>query len=318
MVEIARWLWRIICMETFEQSGAKLYKFTRGPSTFIANIENGARLMNWAVSFADGAVRDVIYWPENGPVGEGEDFGEVRGGIPVLFPFAGASFADGEKGFWKTPDNELLPMRMHGYAKGGQFKVEMASDIGFTALFMPGEDCAKAYPYKYEFRVTYRFEELSVYCELTLKNLDSRNIPWAAGLHPYFFLPWAPGHTRKMYRLSCDAKKAVRFLPNGTFVPEDILKNCFADAEFNNRILTNFKTAKVAFGPKNGEEDIFLKVGGGGKPDVGFCVVTWSEFENSPYYCVEPWMGLPNSASSPKHFVAQGASKTFFAEISLI
>lgn len=50
-------------METFEQSGAKLYKFTRGPSTFIANIENGARLMNWAVSFADGAVRDVIYWP---------------------------------------------------------------------------------------------------------------------------------------------------------------------------------------------------------------------------------------------------------------
>ena len=142
-------------METFEQSGAKLYKFTRGPSTFIANIENGARLMNWAVSFADGAVRDVIYWPENGPVGGGEDFGEVRGGIPVLFPFAGASFADGEKGFWKTPDNELLPMRMHGYAKGGQFKVEMASDIGFTALFMPGEDCAKAYPYKYEFRVTY-------------------------------------------------------------------------------------------------------------------------------------------------------------------
>lgn len=101
-------------------------------------------------------------------------------------------------------------------------------------------------------------------------------------------------------------------------MPEDIFKNCFADAEFNNRILTNFKTAKVAFGPKNGEEDIFLKVGGGGKPDVGFCVVTWSEFENSPYYCVEPWMGLPNSASSPKHFVAQGASKTFFAEISLI
>ena len=88
-------------METFEQSGAKLYKFTRGPSTFIANIENGARLMNWAVSFADGAVRDVIYWPENGPVGGGEDFGEVRGGIPVLFPFAGASFADGEKAFGK-------------------------------------------------------------------------------------------------------------------------------------------------------------------------------------------------------------------------
>ena len=127
-----------------------------------------------------------------------------------------------------------------------RFKVEMASDIGFTALFLPGEDCAKAYPYKYEFRVTYRFEELSVYCELTLKNLDSRNIPWAAGLHPYFFLPWAPGHTRKMYRLSCDAKKAVRFLPDGTFVPEDIFKNCFLFSILN--LVRNFCSLLFAVG----------------------------------------------------------------------
>ena len=95
------------------------------------------------------------------------------------------------------------------------------------------------------------------------------------------------------------------------------LKNCFADPEFNNRILSNFKTARAAFGPKNGEEDIFIRVGGGGKPEGGFCLVTWSEFDDSPFYCVEPWMGPPNSAANPKHFVAPGASKTFLTEISL-
>ena len=120
-----------------------------------------------------------------------------------------------------------------------------------------------------------------------------------------------------MYRLECDAKKAVRFLPDSTFIPEDLFKNCFADPEFNNRILSNFKTARAAFGPKNGEEDIFIRVGGGGKPEGGFCLVTWSEFDDSPFYCVEPWMGPPNSAANPKHFVAPGASKTFLTEISL-
>ena len=54
--------------------------------------------MNWSVSLADGAVRDVVYWPEDAPRGgAGDEFGSVRGGIPVLFPFAGASFA-GERG----------------------------------------------------------------------------------------------------------------------------------------------------------------------------------------------------------------------------
>lgn len=305
-------------MECFEDSGHKLFRFSRGPSAFVANIECGARLMNWSVSLADGAVRDVVHWPENAPRGgAGDAFGTVRGGIPVLFPFAGASFAGGRRDFWKTPEGEERPMKMHGYAKCGRFEAEIVSDFGFTALFKPGEDCAGTYPYKYEFRVSYRFNDLSLSCELSLKNLDSRKIPWCAGLHPYFSLPWGAGQTRKMYRLECDAKKAVRFLPDSTFIPEDLFKNCFADPEFNNRILSNFKTARAAFGPKNGEEDIFIRVGGGGKPEGGFCLVTWSEFDDSPFYCVEPWMGPPNSAANPKHFVAPGASKTFLTEISL-
>ena len=73
-------------MECFEDSGHKLFRFSRGPSAFVANIECGARLMNWSVSLADGAVRDVVHWPENAPRGgAGDAFGTVRGGIPVLF-----------------------------------------------------------------------------------------------------------------------------------------------------------------------------------------------------------------------------------------
>lgn len=100
-------------MQSFEKSGQTLYKFTRGASSFVANIESGARLMNWSISLADGVVRDVVYWPENAPLGGGGEFGDVRGGIPVLFPFAGASFADGQKGFWKWNKKTLQIGRAH-------------------------------------------------------------------------------------------------------------------------------------------------------------------------------------------------------------
>lgn len=238
-------------MECFEDSGQKLYRFSRGPSAFVAN-HRVRRAADELVGFARGRRGEgrCVLAGRRAAWRRGDEFGSVRGGIPVLFPFAGASFAGEKRDFWKTPEGEVRPMKMHGYAKCGRFEPEMVSDFGFTALFKPDADCAEAYPYKYEFRVSYRFNELSLSCELTLKNLDSRKIPWCAGLHPYFLLPWGAGQTRKMYRLECDAKKAVRFLPDSAFIPEDIFKNCFADPEFNNRILTNFKTAKVAFGPR--------------------------------------------------------------------
>ena len=58
-------------------------------------------------------------------------------------------------------------------------------------------------------------------------------------------------------------------------------------------------------------------MGGGGKPEGGFCVVTWAESEDAPYFCVEPWQGAPNASANPKMFVAPESSKSFLVEISL-
>jgi len=304
-------------MEIVEVNGVQLYKWNIGPSSYLVNPIDGARLLNWYISLADGATRDIIYWPENAPLG-GDKIGEVYGGIPVLFPFCGASFANGKKGFWKTPKGELREMKMHGYALDGTFEVIMTTDFGFTAKFLPSAKCMEAYPYDYEFTVNYRFSDLSLSCELSLVNNGSEKMPWGAGLHPYFTLPWHKGATRKDYRLLHDAKKACNILADGSFAPIGVEKNSFGDVEMFNRIHTHLKTGIVKFGPKSGEEDITLKFGGGGKPDVGSCVVTWAESETAPYYCVEPWLSMPNTASSPRHFVEPKSQKSFLVEISLI
>ena len=55
-------------MESIELDGAEILKFAVGASTYILNPREGARLVNWNISMADGAVRDVIYWDESAPL----------------------------------------------------------------------------------------------------------------------------------------------------------------------------------------------------------------------------------------------------------
>lgn len=304
-------------METVEKAGVKLFKFNVGPSSFLVNPQEGARLMNWYVSFADGTQRDVIYWPASAPIG-GAGFADVRGGMPILFPFAGSSFVNAKPDCWKNPDGEVLPMKKHGYANCGKFEVIASSDRSFSAKFVPDAECERAFPYEYELVVTYRFSELSLLCDMSLANTGNKAVPWGAGFHPYFLLPWNRLTKRCDYRLVHDAKKAFNILPSGVFAAADPHADSFDEAGMQNLIRTNFKSGTIKFGPKNGEEDITIRIDGGGRPAKGVSVVTWSESADVPYYCVEPWLNPPNTASKPVHFAEQGEVKSFCIEISLM
>ncbi len=304
-------------MEKFNIDGVDIYKWKRGASTFTANPENGARLMSWSLNLAGSRPRDVIYWQDGSPL-VGEEGGDVRGGNPILFPFASSACADGKIGFWKTPQGNVLPMKKHGYAAGGKFEIVNIGDSGFTSKFLPSDECNQAYPYSYEFLVAYRFDELSMLCQLTLINRDKVRIPWGAGNHFYFKMPWNASHKLENYRLLSDARKVYRIgkIP-GTL---DILENppsCFADPEFKTNIHCNLKTGVVKFGTYSGEEDVTIIFNDGGKPAPGFCFVTWSECDGRPFYCVEPWMSPPFSPSNPKHFVDPDSSSTFSVEVRL-
>ena len=85
-------------MEKVPYLGQHLTRWRVGQSTFLALPEKGARLMNWNLTLADSSVRDVIYWPE---IDKLDDFATVRGGNPILFPFAGRTYDRGEIYFWR-------------------------------------------------------------------------------------------------------------------------------------------------------------------------------------------------------------------------
>ena len=76
---------------------------------------------------------------------------------------------------------------------------------GFAAQFVPDDAARAAYPFEYEFTVTYRFEPLGLTCEYALANLGSTPLPWSAGHHFYFKLPWS--ETAAPMRSSTSAKR---------------------------------------------------------------------------------------------------------------
>ncbi|MEX0326756.1 MAG: aldose epimerase [Puniceicoccaceae bacterium] len=294
-----------------------LETFTVGSSRFLLAPENGFRLMRWTLETVSGS-REILHWPED--AGD-QAIEKVRGGNPLLFPFAGRSFDRGLENHWRAPDGSRLPMPRHGFARGGRFAFDRASENEISGRLLPTEADAAAFPFDYVFTVQYRFQELSVQVDLCLENTGEEPVPWSAGHHFYFTLPWHAAARRRDYRLNMEARKCAYHAPDGKLVMDRDRETChvLADTDLLDRIHWQLRHNRVSFGPKGGEEDIHLILGDQPAPQKNWSIVTWSESETAPYYCIEPWMGPPNAAEHGKglHWVGPGESQTFRVEVSL-
>ena len=305
-------------VEKVSYLGATILRWHVGQSTFLAYPEAGARLMNWHLTLGDGSVRDVIYWPELKSL---DEFHRVRGGNPILFPFSARTFDRGEQNFWRAPDGVRRPMPQHGFARQGQFRVTNVDARGFTAVFVPSEAAKEGYPFDYEFSVTYRFEPLGLSCEFQLKNLGDQPLPWSAGHHFYFTLPWSEGSTRHDYLIRLPATEHWRQDSTGQLVPGPALKlhESLAQPELIDTIHTGLKNREIVFGENGRPGDVILKIGTAKVPPRDNAIVTWTADEKAPFYCVEPWMGPPNT---PEHqrgleFVAPGQTGRFVVSLAV-
>ena len=307
-------------MEKVPYLGQTLTRWQVGQSTFLAFPEKGARLMNWNLTLGDGSVRDVIYWPELPAL---DDFVKVKGGNPILFPFCGRTFDRGEISQWRAADGVRRPMPIHGIARQGEFKVTRLDAHGFAAQLVPGAEARAAYPYDYEFVVTYRFAPLGLACEFTLKNLDTQPIPWCAGHHFYFTVPWSEGLQRDDYPIRIPAGKTLKQDMTGTGQlltgPTLKLEEPLGNPALIDTFHTALKDNAVVFGEKGRPGDVTVRLGTARVPPSGATFVTWTPDAAAPFFCVEPWMG---PANAPEHklglqWVTPGQTQNFVVEVSL-
>ncbi len=305
-------------MENVPYAGQTLTRWKVGPSTFLALPERGARLMNWNLTLGDGTVRDVLYWPEQADFA---DFAKVRGGNPILFPFNARVFDRGEIYHWRAADGVRRPMPMHGVARQGDFKVVRADARGFVAQFQPGPEAHACYPYDYDFTVTYRFEAFGLSCEFALANLGTEPLPWSAGHHFYFTLPWSEGTTRGDYLIRIPASRRLRQDATGALVagPQLQLEEPFDNPAILDALHLGLRSNEIVFGEKGRPGDIVMKLGTEKIPHPEATLVTWTLAKDSPFFCVEPWMGPPNAPEHKVglHWVAPGETQRFAVTIAV-
>lgn len=289
-----------------------------GPSTFLAAPETGALLMNWHLNMSDGSVRDVIHWPEsldeNGLRG-------VHGGIPILFPFAGKCFQNGESDKWNPSSESSVKMPMHGFAKDSDFAVRSIDQAGFEVELIQTNQEKEYYPFDYTFIVIFHFLELSLQISLVMENEGRIPIPWSAGLHPYFLVPWRKDLKLSDHSLFLPAKSVYQYDTDGSLtekVPAKEYSYRLDAPDLINNIFNQTTEPKAEISLLNGEEAIRISEVGGAESGSRLSFVTWTN-PDAPYFCVEPWMSLPNSAANhTSRMVAPSARDEFTIEIELV
>jgi len=305
-------------METLPYLDDTLRRWRVGPSTFLARPEAGARLMAWHLTLGDGSERDVIHWPELSTL---EDFPRVRGGNPILFPFCGRTYDEGEIGWWRPADGVRRPMPMHGLARQGRFRLSHLHAAGFTATFEPDESARDAYPFDYEFNVSYRFGPLDLVCEMTLANLDRQPLPWSAGHHFYFSIPWAGDTRRADYHLDLRAGRRFKHAPDGSLTPAPAPASpaSLGDAALHDTVHCDLAHAAVRCSPGGNHGGLTVQHGPGDRPAPDAALVTWTAADDSPFFCLEPWMGPPNAPGTGVglHWVQPGQTGRFTVRVSV-
>ncbi len=167
----------------------------------------------------------------------------------------------------------------------------------------------------------YRFAALGLTCNLTLENLGEAPLPWSAGHHFYFKLPWSEGSERGDYLMRIPAGKRLRQDASGQLVPGPRLPQ---EVKMDNPALvdtlhTELTGPEAVFGERGHPGDVAIHLGPDSVPPQGATFVTWTQADDSPFYCVEPWMGPPNAPEHRigLHMVPPGGRDTFTVSVAV-
>ncbi len=304
-------------MDKINYQNQEIRRWDVGPSTFLASPEQGALLLNWHLNMGDGSVRDVIHWPEELDT---EGLKGVHGGIPILFPFAGKCYHEGQADKWSPAANSIRSMPTHGFAKDADFLIRSIDQSGFEVEMIQNENDRHTYPFEYTFTVIYHFLELSLQISLVLENEGRIPIPWSAGLHPYFQVPWRKDLALTDHQLSIPAKKVYQYQNDGNMIKKNPSNDYFYRLSAPNLINNIFYETiepKAEISLLSGEETLRVSEVGGAETGSRLTFVSWTK-PNAPYFCLEPWMSPPNSPSNETaRMVGPSARDEFTVEIEL-
>jgi len=210
----------------------------------------------------------------------------VRGGIPVLFPFAG-----------KLNDGRFQPagttMNQHGFGRNLPWRlVEQLPELVRVAL-LSGNETRSQYPYKFVAEQSLMVLPHGLQLELLICNMDTQPMPVSPGWHPYF---------------SCPANQKEKIT---TSVPGLDISQFSGEKEFD----------FGAVAPQNGRAS--FRIPGLGTIALSFNprmrhLQFWS-LAGKDFVCIEPFTGPNNTINTNQRIdIPPGEARTFWMRIEII
>ncbi len=259
--------------------------------------------MTWRV---DG--EPVIHWPDPFDPAAWANAAKIRGGNPLLFPFLGRHFVDGEIGKWRDQDGVVHDLPTHGFARNLPFSSTRDADGHGLRMTLVDSDATRGgYPFAFRFEAAYRIVDgRTLEVELTTSNPGEVALLYYAGHHFYFDLPHeqrAEGRHQFPDGAISEATPGQSRYSLGDPGIVDVF-HCFTGPS-DQPVRVNFPGLKRSV-------DFELH-----QPDSvpWYCVTTWTE---SDFYCIEPWIGLPDAIHNGRGLRWLVPGKTETASLRLV
>ncbi len=274
-------------MPQFQQ--LDILEIAQGASLLRFAPQAGGRLLSWHI---DG--EPIIYWPEHA---DWSQPAKIRGGNPLLFPFLGRHFAAGKLGEWRDAQGTVRALPMHGFARNLPFEAAVDSQRAAIRMTLTDSDATRTgYPFGFRFEAAYRLVDAhTLDVELTTANTGDAALPYYAGHHFYFALPHEQrGET--VLELPCTERRFQQ--ADGTISAAEPGEPSYRLDEA--RLQDCFHCLNGA--PGHPVRIVALGLGRSITIDLRrpgsvpwYAVTTWTEKPDSDFYCVEPWLGLPDA-----------------------
>ena len=208
----------------------------------------------------------------------------VRGGIPVLFPFAG-NLAEGRL------EETGTEVGLHGFARDLEWEVDESSGDSHRMSLESSDATLEPFPFSFKLVQTTRVIPGLLSVTMDIENPGSTPMPVAPGWHPYFCCP-------------ARAKAAVTYELEG--FPYDKLSN----DEIYDIGLESPRASEIRFDiPTEGTVKLSFS------PEFRH-LQFWSLPERE-FICVEPWHGPRNVINTgDRRLIEPGEAVTYWMGIS--
>jgi galactose mutarotase-like enzyme len=222
----------------------------------------------------------------------------LAGGNPVLFPFPSRTVND-----TYTLSGREYYMPFHGLVTNAAFLLEEVQPDGALLSIRNSPSWIDgAYPFDFLLKVSYRITENGVRMTAIVSNLSEREMPHCFGWHCYFKVS-----DKASVRLGVPMAQYIDYT-DGKVKPNDKPDLCVpTDYVFFDR--TGMHT--VLENPADGyRAEIAAQ-------DIFNVVTVCSRFDGK--LCVEPWIGLPDSANTGRYlqYVPAHETRAYWTEIIL-